>query len=159
MNKYRRHINALCRKHSITFYTGKAYHDYVNATRYNAQDVISPEDPTPTFSDAMARCIAVPCINDRFSYFCALHEVGHILTYERSTQDDYAFNVGKVTKYILGSEYKASVRAIELNEYVPLKYMQKWAVENQWFYISKYEKDWNTKLRHPEHFTEFKISK
>ena len=111
-------------------YTGKAYHDYVNATKDNSQEVISPED-IAAFSDADARCIAVRLIKDQFSYWCALHEVGHILTFDHRSQEVYAFAIKKVTKYILASEYKASVRAMELNKYIHPKHIEKWAVENQ----------------------------
>jgi hypothetical protein len=168
MNKYHQHIKNLCRRHSITLLTGERYHTYIIACK-NAigdsgfQQLVTPKNSAPSFSLVDSRLIAVPKINNKFSYFNALHEIGHVLCDERETGEDgqlmAAFNLGKVTKYILKCECRASSFAFKSNKYATTAYLWKLASFNQLAYIAKYESDWKTKLKPPFRFHYLSFSK
>ena len=163
MNKYHKHIKNLCRRHSITLITGKAYHSYINAKRLLFEQVIGNDAiPHPFFSTVHGRLVAAPIINNKITYFCALHEIGHII--RKQSPKEYnrvmsAFNLGKVTKYVIGDEYKASSIAIKLNQYATTAYFRQLASLNQLAYIAKYESDWKTKLKPPSLFHYLSFSK
>ena len=165
MNKYHQHIKNLCRRHSITLCTGKDYNLYINVNAYQLSfiDIITTGNPTPAFSIVEERFIAVPCINTNHSYFNALHEVGHIIGDEKTkgeiNQVMSAFNLGKVTQYVLKCEHNASSLACKLNKYATAAYFCKISSRNQLAYIAKYESDWKTKLKPPFRFHYLSFSK
>ena len=77
MNKYKQHIVNLCRRHKINLKTGREYKKYNASTPW--KDLFDNTEDNAIFSIIEDRLIAVPKINSPKNYFCALHEIGHIL--------------------------------------------------------------------------------
>ena len=138
---------------------GKRYYDYLDAYKDNIrfQEVITTfDDPTPAFALVGRRTIAISNIHNKITYFQALHEIGHVLFDEKESGETNqviaAFNLKKVTRYILKCEYRASVFAIRTNKFATNAYFQRLASFNQYSYMEKYESDWKTKLQLQDSF-------
>ena len=159
MNKYKQHIVNLCRRHNIKLYTGREYKKYNDLTNWVGlfNDQAGREN---IFSVLKDRAIAVPKINTPKTYFCALHEIGHILDDNHQiNQENYAFDIGKVTRYIMGREVAASTIALKLNKYISVPLALSIAVRNQYHYLNQYRKQWKTKVKYKFEFPQMSSDK
>jgi len=157
MNKYLKHITNLCRRHRIILYTGIPYYLYMATSYDDSKDIIVDNNPTPTFCLVSARAIFIPIINNKRTYFEALHEVGHIVMQgpNEECQLYAASRLKKVTKSMLKSEQKASTFALKANKFATFAYMDRLAAWNQYGYIQQYESDWKTKLKNRTKYMTF----